>query len=195
MEQVLVVDKCALEALLPSQGLITDRLEDVRHFIQTHFFFTDRARAEYDKTVKQIIPYVVIRQEGRYFMLRRLKQQTEARLHDKRSLGVGGHINPSERAAVDVLKAGLMRELYEEVEVEQIVSLTCVGILNENSGSVSDYHTGVVYLLEAQGEVRVRETEKMTGTWASVQDLRSCYYEFETWSQLVICALLQGGIV
>ena len=46
-----------------------------------------------DNTVRQIIPYVILRRGRHYFLLRRLKKQTETRLHEKLSLGVGGHIN------------------------------------------------------------------------------------------------------
>ena len=172
MEQVLVVDRKKLEARLPAGVFTTEGIEALRTFILENHFFMDREKAEYDNTVKQIIPYVILRREGRYFLLRRLKKQTEARLHDKLSLGVGGHINPGENAAGDVLEAGLLRELHEEVSVETIRSLSCVGFLNENNGGVSDYHAALVYLLEAAGQVSVLETEKMSGHWAQVDELK-----------------------
>lgn len=195
MEQVLVVDRAGLEALLPSTGLITEGIAAVRRFILDHHTFLPREQAEYDSTVKQIIPYVVLRQGDQYFLLRRLKKQTEARLHDKLSLGVGGHINPTEESAADVLEAGLRRELAEEVSVETVRSLTCVGILNENNGGVSDYHAALVYLLEAEGAVSVRETEKMEGHWASVPELQEHAEALETWSQIVLEQVILAGIV
>ena len=73
---------------------------------------------------------------------------------------MGGHINPTEEADDDPIAAGLWRELSEEVTLSQITSLTCVGLINETTGGVSDYHTALVYLLETTGEVTVRETEK-----------------------------------
>ena len=156
------------------------------HLILEHHFFMEREKAEYDNTVKQIIPYVIIRQAGKYFLLRRLKKQTEARLHDKLSLGVGGHINPSEEDAEDVLEAGLLRELTEEVSVENVRALSCVGFLNENNGGVSDYHAALVYLLEAEGQVSVQETEKMSGSWAEVTELQNLLDRLETWSKIVV---------
>ena len=188
-EQVLVVDRQALEAHLGGALFATDRVEEIAEFIRAEHFFLPRAGAEQDQTVKQIIPYVVIRRGEEYFLLRRLKKQTEARLRDKLSLGVGGHINPTEAAADDPLLAGLMRELNEEVAVE-IAALRWVGILNENDGGVSDYHAGLVCLLDTDGEVTVRETEKMTGSWASLVELRAVYDRLETWSQIVLDHLL-----
>lgn len=195
MEQVLVVDRGRLEALLPEKEFITEGVAEIRTFILAHHFFMDREKAEHDNTVKQIIPYVLLRQEGRYFLLRRLKKQTEARLHDKLSLGVGGHINPSEEAADDPLEAGLLRELHEEVSVETVRSLTCVGFLNENNGGVSDYHAALVYLLEAQGQVSVLETEKMSGCWAEIPELQAVLDRLETWSKIVVEQVILAGLV
>lgn len=195
MERVLVVDRKELESRLPRDIFLTEGIPAIHRFILENHFFLPREQAEYDATAKQIIPYVIIRQGDRYFLLRRLKKQTEARLHDKLSLGVGGHINPTEEAAADPLEAGLMRELAEEVNIEKIVSLTCVGLLNENDGGVGDYHTGLVYLLEAQGEVTVRETEKMSGSWVTVQELRESFNALETWSQIVAARVIMTEIV
>ncbi len=63
---------------------------------------------------------------------------------------MGGHINPTEEADDDPIAAGLWRELSEEVTLSQITSLTCVGLINETTGGVSDYHTALVYLLKPQ---------------------------------------------
>ena len=195
MEQVLVVERSKLEAQLPQKEFITENVDQLHTFILEHHFFMDREKAEYDNTVKQIIPYVIIRQTDKYFLLRRLKKQTEARLHDKLSLGVGGHINPSEEDAEDVLEAGLLRELTEEVSVETVRSLSCVGFLNENNGGVSDYHAALVYLLEAEGQVSVQETEKMSGSWAEVTELQNLLDRLETWSKIVVEQVILAGIV
>ncbi len=189
-EQVLVVDRKALEDRLGGGMFVTEGIEEIRRFIVADHRFLPRSRAEYDASVKQIIPYVIIRRGEEFFLLRRLKKQTEARLHDKLSLGVGGHINPSEETAEDPLWAGLLRELDEEVAVEEIRSLTCAAVLNENNGGVSDYHAGLVCLLETGGEVTVRETEKMAGEWADLGKIRGEYHRLETWSQIVVDCLL-----
>ena len=192
MEQVMVVQREALEAKLGDAVLSRGNIGSIINFIQREHFFAPRASAEYDNTIKQIIPYVVIRQAGRYFVMRRLARQTEARLHNLLSLGVGGHINPEESRSVgeSILEAGLYRELHEEVYVEEILSLDCVGILNENTGGVGDYHTGIVYFLEARGEVRVLETEKMEGSFMSLDQMEEEANKMETWSQLVLRELI-----
>ena len=192
MEQVLVVDRAALEAKLGGKIFTTDGIDGIRRFLLAEHFFLPREQAEYDSTVKQIIPYVLLRRGEAYFLLRRLKKQTETRLHDKLSLGVGGHINPTEEAAADPLEAGLRRELAEEVDVPHINALTCAGVLNETTGGVSDYHAALVYVLETDSEVTVRETEKMSGTWATVEELEAVRDQLETWSQLALDAVIYG---
>ena len=188
MEQVLVVDRAALEARLGGQTFTTEGIEAIRRFIVDQHIFLPRAQAEYDATVKQII----LRRGDAYFLLRRLKKQTETRLHDKLSLGVGGHINPTEEAAADPIEAGLRRELAEEVDVSSLRTLTCVGVLNETTGGVSDYHAALVYVLETDGEVTVRETEKMSGTWATPAELEAVRDRLETWSQIALDAVIHG---
>ena len=168
MEQVLVVDRAALEARLGGQTFTTEGIEAIRRFIVDQHFFLPRAQAEYDATVKQIIPYVLLRRGDAYFLLRRLKKQTETRLHD------------------------LRRELAEEVDVSDRRALTCVGVLNETTGGVSDYHAALVYVLETDGEVTVRETEKMSGTWATPAELDAVRDRLETWSQIVLDAVIHG---
>ena len=186
MEQVLVVPRRALEDRLGAGPLITEGAEEIRQFLLAHHHFPALEQAEYDDTVKQIIPYVLLRRDGRYFLLRRLRKQTETRLHDKLSLGVGGHINPTEAHAQDPILAGLERELAEEVAVPHRRALTFVGVINETTGGVSDYHTALVYLLETDGEVTVREQEKMSGPGSSWRSCCKPFRSWKTWSQIVV---------
>lgn len=190
MEQVLVVDRKALEALLAGETLITGNIEPIRQFILSHHFFMERDKAEYDNTVKQIIPYVILRRKDEVFLLRRLKKQSEARLHDKLSIGVGGHINPNDETGFsDIIEASLHRELSEEVSIVGTHTLHCVGILNENNGGVSDYHAALLYSLEIDGTATVLETEKMEGHWIPQKELDSHLKSLETWSKIAANSL------
>lgn len=193
MEEVLVVTRADLEQYLPPQQCFsTKELPEVLSFILNEHFFAARDKAEYDTSIKQIIPYVILRQKGQIFLLRRLSKQTETRLHDRLSLGIGGHINPSEQMeGGSILEAGMYRELAEEVSIERISKLACVGILNDDSGGVGDYHMGIVYLLDAEGEVSVRETEKMEGKWVSPDEVERCFDSLETWSQIAFRELFR----
>lgn len=181
-EQVMVVERERLAPFLVERGLMRERLDEVLDVILDGHFFLDRPTAEVSPQYKQIIPYVVIRNDGAYFLLQRTQKQTEARLHHKLSLGVGGHINPDTPDLLD----GLHKELEEEVHVAGDYDLTFVGILNDDSTEVGSVHLGAVYTLDAHDRnVTVRETEKMTGRWEEASSLAGMRADMETWSQIV----------
>ncbi len=186
MEQVLAVKSQILDPLLGEDPLVTRDTEKIFQTILDHHQFLPRPQAEEDFSYRQIIPYVVIRQGDRAFLLRRLKKQTEKRLHGLLSLGVGGHINPPDEAAANVLEAGLRRELQEEVDLASIDRLQFVGVINDRSSEVSRVHVGLLYLLDTQGPVSVRETEKMAGEFVPISDLPALAGEMETWSQIAL---------
>ena len=187
-EQVMVVEREALEPFFVAQGLVQDGTDPVFDIIVERHFFIDRPTAEVSPQYKQIIPYVVIRHDGSYFMLKRTQKQTESRLHHKLSLGIGGHINPD---TPDLL-GGLQKELDEEVAIAGDYDLTFVGILNDDSTDVGRVHLGAVYVLDAHDDrVTVLETEKMTGSWVRKEDLAQHRDAMETWSQIVYDAYIR----
>jgi predicted NUDIX family phosphoesterase len=165
---------------------IREKGEEILYLISTRHFFIDRPVAEISPQYKQIIPYVIIRCSDDYFVLERTAKQTESRLHHKVSLGIGGHINPGH-----TILEGLEKELAEEVDVDTDFKLDFAGILNDDSTEVGRVHLGAVYLLEATTrDVRVRETEKMTGQWRPRAALAPLRQRMETWSQIVYDELI-----
>ncbi|HVE71974.1 MAG TPA: NUDIX domain-containing protein [Thermoanaerobaculia bacterium] len=185
-EQVMVVERERLAPYLVERGLVREKLDEILDVITGAYFFIDRPTAEISPQYKQIIPYVVIRHAEQYFLLQRTQKQTEARLHDKLSIGVGGHINPDTPDLLD----GLHKELEEEVHVAGDYDLTFTGILNDDTTEVGTVHLGAVFLLEAHdANVTVRETDKMTGRWAPRAELEERRASLETWSQIVLSVL------
>jgi predicted NUDIX family phosphoesterase len=137
---------------------------------------------ERDPRFKQVIPYLVLRDRGRYFLMRRTRAGGDDRLHDRFSIGVGGHLNPGD---VD-LAGGLAREWAEELDAAFVPEFRLLGLLNDDETDVGRVHLGVVYLAEAAGRpVAVRETEKLEGRFAAPAALLAVYDRMETWSQLV----------
>ncbi|HEV8433529.1 MAG TPA: NUDIX domain-containing protein [Thermoanaerobaculia bacterium] len=188
-EEVMVVETAQLVPLFRGRAfdLIRDDAGAILDVIKAQHFFVPRPDAEVEPKWRQVIPYVVVVHGDDVFTLRRLRKQTEARLHDKVSIGIGGHINPGH----DVL-AGLQKELDEEVAVGDAYELEFAGILNDESTEVSRVHLGAVYLLRASSaNVHVRETEKMTGSFVARRELAAMRDAMETWSQVVYDALLK----
>lgn len=185
-EQVMVVARDDIAAYLVDFGLVREQLDEILDVINERYFFIDRPTAETSPQYKQIIPYVVIRRGDALYLLQRTPKQTEARLHHKLSIGVGGHINPDTPELLD----GLQKELEEEVDVAGDYDLSFFGILNDDTTDVGRVHLGAVFILDAHDEnVRIRETEKMTGRWIARAELTEFRDRMETWSQIVLDAL------
>jgi len=144
--------------------------------------FEPRAAMERDPAYKQVIPYLVLRDRGRYFLMRRTRAGGDERLHERFSIGVGGHVNPGD---VD-LAGGLTREWSEELAADFVPEFRLLGLLNDDETDVGRVHLGVVYLAEAAGRsVAVRETHKLDGRFVAPAALLAVYDRMESWSQLV----------
>lgn len=151
-------------------------------------FFVERRHAEEDATLKQVIPYCVLARGPEVFLTRRTSAGGDARLFGKRSIGIGGHVNPVDGA--DVLALALRREIEEEVAVEGPWDARAVGVLNDDSTDVGSVHVGLVHVVRVAGEVTVRETDRLTGGFVAAEELRRLCREergsFETWSALLV---------
>jgi predicted NUDIX family phosphoesterase len=156
-----------------------------------HLDYRPRGSAEDDPSFKQLIPYVVLRHGERLFHYRRGRGGAEARLRARRSVGIGGHISAdADAAAADPYRAGMQRELAEEVDLRAPFQETLFGLINDDSTPVGAVHLGVVHLLDlAAPDVSPREEGIAEAGFAPLAELRAQTDEFETWSQLVFGAL------
>jgi len=187
-ENVLVVPRARL---LPAHGLHGFSREGLPGYldaIAAHAFFAPRDRVEDDPSLKQIIPYVVLRCDRRIFLVERTLAGAEARLRSKMSIGLGGHINPGDGAdESDIVEAGMMRELTEEVALPPGWRAHPVGVLNDDIEPVGRVHFGLVYIADLPSpEVRIRETAKLVGAFAACDEVRAAYPRLESWSQFVV---------
>jgi predicted NUDIX family phosphoesterase len=148
--------------------------------------FVPRNLAETDRSLKQIIPYLLLRDGDRLFLMKRTRAGGDARLHDHYTLGVGGHLNPGDGG----IMGGLIREWSEEIEADFVPDFEFVGLLNDDTVDVGVHHLGVVYLADAAGRaVGVRETDKLSGSFEGLAAVRAVYDLMETWSQLALDAI------
>lgn len=151
--------------------------------------------AEINTDFKQPIPYAVIRRGSELFMYERLSGGGESRLHNKLSLGAGGHMNPIEDVSFEeVLSINLSRELEEELDItDKNMKLTPVGLINDDFEEVSKVHIGILTLIDVavESDVFVREVDQLAGSWITLAELqeKSVYERLETWSQIVVDVL------
>jgi predicted NUDIX family phosphoesterase len=122
--------------------------------------------------------------------MRRSKAGGDERLHDRYTIGVGGHVNPEDG---DVL-GGLKREWDEEIETEFEPEFQPIGVLNDDENAVGAVHLGLVYVADAGGRpVDIREKHKLEGAFATVDDVGAVADKLETWSALLFDFLKEGG--
>ena len=160
-----------------------------------HFRFLPRGAAEGDPSFKQLIPYVVLRCGGMLFHYTRGKGGGEARLRALRSVGIGGHINPEDAGgAADAYRAGMLRELAEEVDVRSPYREHYLGFIYDDSVEVGRVHLGVVHLFELETpDVWPRDPALEGGGFAPLAELARDRAAFETWSRLVFDELLRDS--
>jgi predicted NUDIX family phosphoesterase len=114
--------------------------------------------------------------------MRRTRAGGDARLHDLWSIGVGGHLNPGDGD----LGSGLLREWDEEVEADFTPEFRLVGPLNDDTTDVGSVHLGAVYVADAGGRpVAIRETDKLSGSFATPAEVAAVRDGMESWSRLV----------
>jgi len=189
-EQVLVIPRAAIMADPGWLGLREAGMADFEALVAREGRFETRAEMERDRRFKQVIPYLVLRDGLRYFLMRRTRAGVDERLHDRWSIGVGGHLNPGDGD----LGGGLRREWAEEVEADFTPEFRLVGLLNDDTTDVGSVHVGAVFVAEAAGRpVGIRETEKLSGAFADPEAVAAVSGDLETWSRLVFEALESAG--
>jgi predicted NUDIX family phosphoesterase len=172
-------------------GLRTDGVERVLASIGAEARFEPRDRMEGDPAFKQIIPYLVLRDEARIFLMRRTRAGADARLHDRWSIGIGGHINPGD----EDLLGGLRREWREELVADFEPPFHLIGLLNDDTTDVGSVHLGVVYEAQAAGRpVAIRETHKLSGEFVEPTAVLEVEEHLESWSRLLAGAIIPPGM-
>jgi predicted NUDIX family phosphoesterase len=185
-EQVLVVPRALVPDRAGWYGLRTDGLPAFLDVIAKQGRYALREDMERDPSFKQIIPYLVLRDGERYFLMRRTRAGGDARLHDRWSIGVGGHLNPGDAG----LAGGLRREWHEELVAAFEPTFVPFALLNDDTTDVGAVHLGVVVLADADGRsVTIRETDKLSGAFAPPDEVAAGAERLETWSRIVFDAL------
>lgn len=190
-EHILVMPAQRLHEL----GYFTGFTVEVERYLpallnREHLTFRSRREMETDPTWLQLIPYMVLQYEGNVFHYKRGSSGGEKRLHALKSIGIGGHINPVDDEACDPYRAGMMRELEEEVQNVGEFSDHILGLVHDPSTPVGQVHLGVVHVLKLESRrVKPRESGLIECGFAPVPELLQQSDQFETWSRLVLQAL------
>ena len=196
-EKVLVVERRVVERAGMFQGLTFD----VERYLPCLLApgvprFMVRSEAETNPDFKQLIPYVIMSCDGKILSYVRGQRAGETRLIGRRSIGIGGHINPSDEMPLfdsdfsDAYLAAVEREVAEEVAIEGGHRNAVVALLNDDSTEVGKVHLGIVHHWRLDTpNVNKREqmiTQMMFMTPGELHDMRD---SLETWSRLCLDSL------
>jgi len=196
MENILAVK--ASELIQP----VSKKLGDYSDFIikdLPKFKFYDRGSIEWDTSYKQLIPYQILKCGDMYLSYNRDTTESESRLYNNFSIGVGGHINDGDTpdgtnqedaSIINSMRVdcNLEREFIEELgcDFTQYVDIVSViGVINNNDNEVSEHHIGLVYLEEIKYGLFTNAILKDV-EFLSIDELLSNYDRYENWSKIVI---------
>src|SRR5438094_8064600 len=191
-ENVLVIRRSLFDELGSFQGLNFEPEKYLKAILSRGSnFYIPRPEAETNPGYKQIIPYALIAFEKTVLHYVRGKKAGEQRLVAKGSIGIGGHMNDSDESlfALDeeAYRAGVEREVNEEIRIETTFDDRIVALLNDDSTEVGRVHLGVVHVFNLD-EPKVEKREAMITNleFLSRGELLKRRDTLETWSQLCV---------
>jgi predicted NUDIX family phosphoesterase len=191
-ELVLTFPRPLLDEIGAFQGLQTDIGAYIPRILEAqNTRYVPRSAAENDPSLKQIIPYVLVRKAGALLHYVRGKGSGEKRLVAKGSIGIGGHINHRDEdlfgTGLDFYDQAVQRELHEELRMDGLFRTRVIGLINDDSTPVGQVHLGIVHLCDlgddnvSRGEPCITDLRFLT-----LADLQSRREQMETWSQLCL---------
>lgn len=192
-EQVLSIKNSFL-TILNNENI--NKVEALMMLIEHNSQFEYRYDAELDFDKKQVIPYVVMQHEDKYFVTKRIKG--DERLVGQLSIAVGGHINPCDvwqfNRPKEIVAHCIMREIREETTatLNDIKTPKYITTFIDESTEVSKVHVCLLakFIMETD-QIEIRETDKLEGAWLTFDEIKEQYDKFENWSQLSINILEQ----
>ena len=192
-EQVLVIRRSAFGNLGLFQGVsfkIDHYLQKIWHSDEIEFIA--RKKAETDPDYKQLIPYVIMVHEDTILCYMRGEKSGEARLKQKYSIGIGGHINLSDVTALaDGFRStylnAVAREIQEEVIVDSRHTDFIVGLINDDTNEVGKVHLGIIHIWFLDSpNIKIRDNEICNLEFLNIDQLQKIENRLETWSQFCL---------
>ena len=191
---MLVVPRAAFEEVGAFNGFRRNLQDYLSAFLKPGVArYMDRDAAEGDPNFKQMVVYAIFRHGERFLTYARTKKGGEARLHDKLSMGVGGHINPVDGLtdSIHTYLAGMEREIREEITFSGTATQQLYAIINDDTNEVGRVHLGIVHLFDLDGEQVTSNEKALDGLgFHTLDELKGDLYErLETWSVICVDAL------
>lgn len=187
-EDILVLESVNLEEFINGNPGLKEADEKMLfRIIEKKGLFKERDKVEQDPNYKQIIPYVaMVNEKEEILTLKRLSTQSEKRLHNKISLGVGGHVNNEDsKTPLEAFKKGMQREIDEEVAVQVKETPEFLGVIYDHTTSVGQVHLGMAYKAKIEF-FGINEKDKFEYCWKKADALINEIEAMENWSRFIL---------
>jgi predicted NUDIX family phosphoesterase len=177
-KEALVVKREVLFGNKYFEGFMPQKEHDfISVILKNHHYHPRGDELEHNADLQQVIPYVWIinPKTKEVFAYRRANNDkyAEARLRNKWSCGLGGHIERSDNG--NPINTAMMRELREEISMEKYPVPNIVGYLNDDQGDVERVHFGVVAIAETLGDVQKGDEEMAEGRFFSISGIEALF--------------------
>ncbi len=190
VKQALVVKRDVLFNGNYFEGFMPKTKSDFIPIILSRFEYHERGQnLETNSALQQIIPYIWIvnpKTKKVFAYKRSVKGYSETRLMNKWSCGIGGHIEKED--CEDPIQNGMMRELKEEVKIQEYPQPKIIGFINDDSDPVNQVHFGVVAVAETNFDVEKGDEEIAQGRLYSLEELEKIFADpqndVEKWTKI-----------
>lgn len=188
LNKILVFDRKNIpeKYLKESLALKVEQKALFKDFKVKYMKFLTRGDCEKNPDFKQIIPYIIVNFRDKIALYQR--NGSENRLHDKYSIGVGGHVELRDYIP-NALEATVENAIYRELEEEFAdfnfydTQLHFLGVINEEITEVGVTHIGFVYMINTLKQFKpgseLKNLDWLTLDQINVKDL-------ELWSRLAL---------
>jgi len=148
-----------------------------------------REYVEKDENSKQLIPYIVLKDKLNNRIGIYQRHGSEKRIHGLHSVGVGGHINDTDKEAdaliLETIFYSAKRELSEElIGLDMDAPLQFVGILNEEETKVGRTHFALLFVIELE-RLPHGGAELLNFHWKTKSEILA-NYKLELWSEMAL---------
>lgn len=159
-----------------------------------------RQHLEEMETFKQIIPYVLVARDDKFLVYKRTKSGGEERLHDKVSIGFGGHIDIGDVVATEngesidietTIANAAAREITEELKLNETPEFMPYGLILDESDAVGRVHLGIVMIAHINGMALANEDQIDLVGFKTIENLDEM--NLESWSRILINALVRAA--
>ena len=163
-----------------------------------------RASLEQDPNFRQTIPYAALRCGEKFALYRRTQKGNEAGLHDKYSIGFGGHMDIAdvvydENSIIDIhasIALAAQRELEEEVALtngnKAIKTTAYPEMIASNANEVDAVHLGIFTIIDVENEsIESNEDQLEIVGFKTLEELAQVE-NLESWSQIIVDRLSQA---